>query len=1011
MLQAIYLTAYLRKFAIAILGLVIGGQVIFAQAIPTLEYGKPIDQVISGTEVYSYKIELLTNQYAKIIVKQNGVDIRLRSLDSKNTPIIAADYDRTIRGFEVFEVVAKNADTFRIDIGKEDVKSKGNFVIEVVELRTATADDLVLDEVRILGTRSQSTLNRGRPDEALPMALRSLELIEKAGSTDDSRLANALFILAQIYKAKAQYSQSESVYLRAIKLQENAKGNDDSVLTMMMMSVALLYQDLGDFIQAEDYGLKALKIREKILEPGHLLIGNAYNTLGTWSQSRGDNSKAIFYYRKSLGIKENALDPNDQSIAVTLNNIASLTKDISLAEPLFFRSLAIKEKQYGKESKEVGSLLDNLSWAYLAAGDYSKAEGYAKRSLAILEKTLGVNHPNIASVYNLLGRIHLKTKEYSQAEKEFRQSISVREKISPFYFLLVGTYSNLSRIYALNGEKDKAIACQAKANEIGEFNLSLNLRIGSEREKLALSEEMGTMLSNSLTLHFNHSPDSQVSRDLAHQILLRGKGRILDVGSNQLSVLRNRFDEKDRELLDRLSEKNSVISNFITQGTGKLSTDEYKAKINSLSDERETIEAEITRRASAFYEKSKPVEIENVKSLIPNEAILLDFAVYTPNPLQAVEISAEKLNRNSRYAVFVMKKNGEVKSKDLGEAQLIDEAILKFREALQDPKRTNVSKLAQVLQETMIAPLREFLGDATQLLISPDGQLNLIPFEALIDRDGKYLLEKYSISYLSSGRDLLRLQNSKVNNNTSLIIANPKFDDTEAPQIAGQPLITKRDKRRVTVAKSLTETYFSPLNATELEGKAIQSFFPSATLLIGEKATESALKQTKSPKILHLATHGFFIADDKNNAESENPLLRSGLAFSGANIRTDKNNDGILTALEASGLNLFGTQLVVLSACGTGLGEVQSGEGVFGLRRSFLLAGSQSLVMSLWSVSDVVTRELMTNYYKGLQQSLGRGEALRQAQLKMLKRKSREHPFYWASFIQSGEWANLDGKR
>jgi CHAT domain-containing protein len=135
------------------------------------------------------------------------------------------------------------------------------------------------------------------------------------------------------------------------------------------------------------------------------------------------------------------------------------------------------------------------------------------------------------------------------------------------------------------------------------------------------------------------------------------------------------------------------------------------------------------------------------------------------------------------------------------------------------------------------------------------------------------------------------------------------------------------------------------------------------------------------------------------------------LALTGANLNKGGNQDGILTALEASNLNLWGTKLVTLSACETGIGEVKDGEGVYGLRRSFFLAGSETLVMSMWSVSDRVTREMMTAYYTGLKRGLGRGEALRQAELAMMKRKDRQHPFYWASFIQSGEWANLNGRR
>jgi CHAT domain-containing protein len=199
------------------------------------------------------------------------------------------------------------------------------------------------------------------------------------------------------------------------------------------------------------------------------------------------------------------------------------------------------------------------------------------------------------------------------------------------------------------------------------------------------------------------------------------------------------------------------------------------------------------------------------------------------------------------------------------------------------------------------------------------------------------------------------------------------------------------------------------------------------------QATEAALKQLHSPGILHVATHGFFLRDQEirligardlsvDTVQSggasdqliENPLLRSGLALAGVNQRMghdDQGDDGVLTALEAAGLDLWGTKLVVLSACDTGVGKVKNGEGVFGLRRALSLAGSETQVISLWPVSDLGARDLMTEYYKALERGEGRGDGLRRVQLEMIKRKGRRHPFYWASFIQSGEWANLEGKR
>jgi CHAT domain-containing protein len=231
-----------------------------------------------------------------------------------------------------------------------------------------------------------------------------------------------------------------------------------------------------------------------------------------------------------------------------------------------------------------------------------------------------------------------------------------------------------------------------------------------------------------------------------------------------------------------------------------------------------------------------------------------------------------------------------------------------------------------------------------------------------------------------------------------------------------------------------SQLFFRPLPGTAAEARVLKTILPSATVWTQASATEQTIKHSTAPIILHIATHGFFLQDivappvttairglSLSSGRPEalvasgvhvgNPLLRSGLALAGANLHRTGEDDGILTALEASTLNLSGTKLVVLSACDTGVGEVKNGEGVYGLRRALVLAGAETQMMSLWPVSDEGTRDLMVAYYKALQAGQGRGESLRQVQLQMLTRSNRQHPFYWASFIQSGEWASLDGKR
>jgi CHAT domain-containing protein len=205
----------------------------------------------------------------------------------------------------------------------------------------------------------------------------------------------------------------------------------------------------------------------------------------------------------------------------------------------------------------------------------------------------------------------------------------------------------------------------------------------------------------------------------------------------------------------------------------------------------------------------------------------------------------------------------------------------------------------------------------------------------------------------------------------------------------------------------LSSVYFPPLSATAGEARAIKALFPEASLLTGSNATKATVQKIRAPEILHIASHGFFLDDAAAGAMRTNPLLRSGLAFAGANLTRDGRGDGILTALEASGLDLWGTKLVTLSACDTGVGEIRNGEGVYGLRRAFVLAGAESLVMSLWPVSDYIARDTMVAYYGALRAGLGRGDALRAAKLSFLKRPTRRHPYYWAGFIQSGDWTDL----
>jgi CHAT domain-containing protein len=296
--------------------------------------------------------------------------------------------------------------------------------------------------------------------------------------------------------------------------------------------------------------------------------------------------------------------------------------------------------------------------------------------------------------------------------------------------------------------------------------------------------------------------------------------------------------------------------------------------------------------------------------------------------------------------------------------------------------------------------------------------LNLVPFAALANEHGDYLAQRFELSYLTSGRDLLTLATAAPARASPVVMADPAYG---ASPKAGPAAIASRSPEL-----DRSGMVFEPLSGTAEEAKALQGLLklPAQAVLTGEQATEARLKGLHGPRILHVATHGFFLSDQEvaatalrpvgSGAETaplalaENPLLRSGLALAGANARrSGESDDGILTAAEAAQLDLRGTQLVVLSACETAVGQVQQGEGVYGLRRALVLAGAQAQLVSLWKVADAQTRDLMVDYYRRLLKGEGRSAALRAAQQAMIAKPATQHPYYWAAFVPIGNWSPL----
>jgi CHAT domain-containing protein len=384
------------------------------------------------------------------------------------------------------------------------------------------------------------------------------------------------------------------------------------------------------------------------------------------------------------------------------------------------------------------------------------------------------------------------------------------------------------------------------------------------------------------------------------------------------------------------------------------------------------------------------------------------------------------------YAAFVMTRDDpdEVAVVDLGPTRAIDRRIGQLG-TIVGGSATEFDEWAEALGAAIVRPIAELVKDCTRLLIAPDSELSRIPFEVLRLDTGERVIDRFGVSYVSTGRDVLRFEAGRQRAGTTpVVIADPDFD-----LAASSAHADRRSSFADQVAVPLDRaTRFERLPGTRVEGRRVADLL-SVTPWQGEAATEARLKAAHSPRILHIATHGFFLEMDQNQGpnsvvevgfESESgsftmirrtvdPLLRSGLVLAGVNAflegRTvpESMEDGILTAEDVAGLDLVDTELVVLSACETGLGDVHDGEGVFGLQRAVEIAGAQSLIMSLWKVPDEATADLMTELYTQLAAGKGPADALRSAQLKIQTRLP--HPLHWGAFVCRGNPCPLGNSR
>src|SRR5262245_37984869 len=771
---------------------------------------------------------------------------------------------------------------------------------------------------------------KGEYSKSEPLFQRALAIREKSLSLEHPDVAQSLNNLANLYRALGDYAKAEPLYQRALAIQEKSFGPEHPIVAGPLNNLANLYRELGDYSKSEPLQQRALAIVEKSLGPEHPYAADSLNNLALIYAALGDYVKAEPLHQRALAIREKSLGPDHPDVAATLNNLALIylkLGDYAKAEPLQHRALAIREKSLGLDHPLVASTISNLALLSQEKGEYAKAEPLYQRALAILEKSLGPEHPSVAGILNNLANIYCELGDNTKAETLHQRALAVREKafgpehpdfavslgnlahfysdlgdyakaeplyqralailekaLGPKHYYIELFLNEMAILYAAKGDFDQAIAFQARANSVSELKLARNLTMGSERRKLLYLALFSAQTDITLSLHSQAVSPGPQALDLALTTLLRRKGRGLDVMANTIGALRRRATPEDQALFDQLAEARSQLAALTLKELGMDEPETYQVRLKSLEDKVEELESALSARRPDFRSQAQPVTLTAVQSAIPAGSVLVEFAVYMP-----LDPRNSKNELPPRYIAYLLAAQGQPRWTDLGQAAPIDRAITSWRQALRDPRRTDVKRLARVVDEKVMRPVlalaQSGFGATRRLLIAPDGLLNLVPFAALVDRKRRYRVERYSISYLTSGRDLLRAPVRRPDNQDMVIVADPDYDAAVDAVAAGSQNVelppalfgawriklpgvaaSRPDVGPPKFAGSnfnMTRIYFSPLKGTAGEARALKTILPQATVFTRGEATEAALKQLHSPSILHVATHGFFLRDQE----------------------------------------------------------------------------------------------------------------------------------------------------
>lgn len=797
-----------------------------------------------------------------------------------------------------------------------------------------------------------------RDSEALLVLREVLPALDRETGIEPAQLAAANLVAGKVLSQSLAYAEAEARYLRALDYGERAFGK---AAPELIASLSELGQ-LALTRRMPERGAKYLVRAHDIAKASdRALLPDTVKDLGLLLSHRGDHDAAAQVLSRALELYGARSTPG-----AVLGKLATL---------LYLASV-----------QDDAGRFDRAEASYVQLG--TELEALLAQQPALL---------GLKAVYlRSYGVHHLRQGHYSRAEQLLLEAMATTARILPADSpAVVKQGCDLGEVYWAAGDLARSLDPIGRCFDAREDDIARVLATGTEEQKRAFLGSYLVAFQKTMNAQRLGGNDNPKLNRLALTQVLRTKGRVLDAMTTSGLASRAKESEATRTLMQRLVSVRASMANLASSGLGTATA------LKRLSDEAAELENALEQQSSGFRAATQGIDVASVQAKLGRDDALLEIVEY--RPLDAHYRQAEP---ELRYLAYVVVASGEPRAFDLGPARAIEAAVNRLRSALRRPDRDALGP-ARAVYDLVLKPLGAALSKP-HVFVAPDGVLSAVPFAALADADG-FLLEKVDFTYLTSGRDLLRFGLEAPTTGPVVAFANPEFGLADGKVSSG--------------ATKLSRVTFESLPGTQAEADELKRLFPDAIVHTGVDASEARVKQVSRPFVLHLATHGYFLptqalatarnadgsALDANSAGqrlavADNPLIRSGLAFAGATgLRGQEGQDGVLTALEASSLDLAGTQLVVLSACQTAEGEVSQGEGVYGLRRALTIAGAESLVMSLWSVDDEATSYLMRGYYRRLKQGMGRSAALRDVQRVLAQREATRHPYFWAAFIPSGD--------